>query len=164
MTNLPETIAFKAQGESFTIETATMHPDAIAAIFTYGARRWFQDHVNAKAKDARDNKEPFDVKACVKARAEAARSGDITSRGAGAESFDDMETELYKVAVSVKSHAGWEPINTAFVAAKGLPTAERMRAVLSAIETLSPERQDVLTKAAETNLATLAALSALDVA
>lgn len=77
-------ISLAAQGESFTVTPAEFAPDAIAHIFAYGVRRFFQDSINAQAKTLRDGGTditPEIAKQLFAARLDQAMTGQVAARG-----------------------------------------------------------------------------------
>ena len=85
------------QGLDRTVDPSTFAPNAIAAIFAYGLRRWFQDNINSAAKVARDADATFDAESAFLDRLEQATSGDIASRGG---STTDPMTDWRRKAVN----------------------------------------------------------------
>lgn len=152
-----------AGGETRVINPADLHVDTVAAIFVYGARRWFQDYVNstvhatmtAAAKAAKEAGESFDAEAfratidvaeIMEARMEAARTGDFNVRGDGGESFTELENAVYDVAADMKKA---KPIAAAFKAAKGESTAKRKRLVIDAVYGMSDDAVKAIESAAK---------------
>ena len=172
---LPATVAAKVQGEAIAMDVAAFHPATIAAIFTYGARRWMQDHVNAAANNFKQAEQdalakgetfnggkPFDVQACINARLAQAVSGELTVRTANAEIFTAMDDAIYDVAVSVKGESGWKELATVWAAAKGLSTTERKRAILDCVAALDESRRAKLSRAAQIRVDAMNALKGID--
>lgn len=135
---IPATVEAKAQGETVILDVASFHPETIAAVFTYGARRMLQDHVNSAAHQhkASDAKDEFDAPACIAARIAAFNSGTIGQRASGGETFTREDDELYALVIGLRGNSAWGPIATAYSLSKGLSTAERKRAVLTAFESM----------------------------
>lgn len=162
--SLPESIALAAQGNEFSVDPSTFHPDALEGIFTYGVRRWFQDAINSqahtfrKAKDAGEVSGDFDTPAAFAARLESAVTGILsTPRGStSAPAFTPIEEALYTIAVEVK--AKLKPLSDAWTASKGMATAERKAAMLAATQTLPPVTFAKLESAARVRVEALAAL------
>lgn len=89
------TVTIKAQGVVREVDASEFHADSINAIFTYGLRRWVQDHVNSVAKSHRDEGETFDAESLVAARIDQAVTGEINMRnGTPSDPLDQ-----YRIAV-----------------------------------------------------------------
>lgn len=73
-------ITVTTKGIDRIVDPSTFHSNAVAAIFAYGLRRWFQDNINSAAKVARDAEADFDLEASFLERLEQATSGDIAAR------------------------------------------------------------------------------------
>jgi len=114
MSNITLTIALSgpvatmAQSVPCEVNPSDWHADTLAAVFTYGARRWMQDHINSLAKARRDDGESVTekwVNEVIAARLAAAVSGDITSRGQS--TSDPMDSFRIKaVRAIMKTDAG----------------------------------------------------------
>lgn len=95
-------VSVTAQGHSAEVDATDFHADSVAAIFAYGLRRWFQDHINSQAKAARDDgteitdkwaKETFD------SRLAQAVSGEITMRSAATnDPLDQYRLQVIRIA------------------------------------------------------------------
>ena len=151
----------KVQGVEFTVYPETFHANATAAIFAYGLRRWFQDHVNSQAKAHRDSEaeDTFDAAACIDARLAQALSGEISTRGTAGPRLSAFEEALYDTAVLAKSGADWGDLATTWAAAKGLTTSERKAAILATIEAMVDERAEILRTVTQSRLDALAGLT-----
>ena len=96
---IPASVAFKVQGAESSVDVATGHADAIAAVFEYGLRRWMQDHINSLAKAHRDDGGDITdewTADAIDARLAQFVSGDITSRRPAAPKND---LDDYRVAI-----------------------------------------------------------------
>lgn len=167
-------ITMTVQGETFTANPAEFAPIALEAIMAYGVRRWVQDHVNAAAftfkKAAEDaaakgetfnDGKPFDARACITARVDAAKSGVLsTPRGAGT-AFTELESAIYDTVVKVKEGKAFATIKTALADAKGASTTDRMSAVLKAVAALPDDVRLKVIAMAEKALADAKALREL---
>lgn len=163
---LPATVDAKAAGQSITLDVSSFHPDAIAAIFAYGARRWMQDHVNAAAHAFKQSgaEGTFDAQAVIAARIAQAVSGNMTVRAGGtSETFTAFENTLYEVAVGLRGESAWGAISTAWSLSKGKQTDERKRIILDTIETMPEPRRNALHDAAKQRLALAESLKGLDI-
>lgn len=162
-----------AQGESRVANAATFHPDTIAAIWTYGVRRWFQDSINSQAATnrnaiaeavAKGEKPPadFDVPAAFDARMAQAESGEVSARGESV-TFTDLENAMYDAAKSVRNESAWSVIGAAFKASTKAKetTNERKARILATIAAMPEPARVALESAAKAALATKAALAGL---
>lgn len=177
MTKLSFTVApitMTVQSETFTCDPTEFSPIALEAIMAYGIRRWVQDHVNAaaftfkkaaeeaaaKGESFNDGK-PFDARACIESRVNAAKTGVLSApRGAGL-AFNETETAIYETVVKVKDAPAFATIKKALADAKGAPTADRMSAVLKAVSALPDPIRAKVVAMAEKALADAKALREL---
>lgn len=177
MTKLSFTVApitMTVQGETFTADPSEFAPIALEAIMAYGVRRWVQDHVNAAAftfkKAAEDaaakgesfnDGQPFDARACITARIDAAKTGVLsTPRGTGT-AFTDLESAIYETVVKVKDAPAFATIKKALADAKGASTTDRMSTVLKAVAALPDDVRLKVIALAEKTLADAKALREL---
>ena len=58
---VPSTVSMRIQGKEFTVTTSDIPADALAAMFSYGVRRKYQDSTNSVAKALRDEGEKPDA-------------------------------------------------------------------------------------------------------
>lgn len=131
-------VAFRAQGLVESVDLRTFHADALDAMMEYGVRRWFQDHINSKAKDARDNGEEFDPQSTFAARLEQAVTGEITVRnGVPSDPLDQ-----YRIAV-IRAFMGADD-----------PDAKKLKAAYDAIPADDQKaRRELLLSVARDNAA-----------
>ena len=93
-------VTVKAQGETREVDPTTFAQAAIDGQFTYGVRRWFQDHINSLAKNYRDDNDGEAPSAqwvadAFDSRLAQAVSGEITMRsGVASDPLDQ-----YRIAV-----------------------------------------------------------------
>lgn len=170
---LPAAVAFKAQGVESSVNVDTLHADAIAAIFTYGMRRWMQDHVNSAAnlhaktiEDAKEKGLPvppaFDAESCIAARLAQAVEGKLSIRAeSSGPAFTAHEEAVYAVAVEVKSVKGWESLAAAWKAAKGMSSDDRKTTILKAVAALPDTQRGKLVAVADDRVKAAAALAAM---
>lgn len=170
---LPATVAFKAQGVESAVDVTTLHADAIAAIFTYGMRRWMQDHVNSAAnlhgktiEDAKEKGLPvpaaFDPESCIAARIAQAVEGKLSIRAeSSGPTFTAQEEAVYAVAVEVKGVKGWESLAAAWKAAKGMGTDDRKTTILKAVAALPDAPRGKLVAVADARVKSAADLAAM---
>lgn len=135
---IPATVESKAQGETVILDVSAFHRETFAAVFTYGARRMLQDHVNSAAHQHKQSnaKGDFDASVCIAARVTSFNSGTIGLRASGGDTFTREDDELYALVIGLRGNSAWGPIATAYSLSKGLSTAERKRAVLNAFESM----------------------------
>ncbi len=157
-------VELAAQGQTFTVDPTDFAAIALEGVFTYGVRRWFQDNINsaahtfklAKAEAAAKGEtfnegKPFDVQAAFASRLEAAKSGILsTPRNSSGPSLSAFDEELYIVAVDVKGKL--PALAKAWADSKGMPTAERKSAMLSAVNALPEAQASKLRAATQTRL------------
>lgn len=102
------TVTIRVQGVTQEIDATAFHQDAINAIFTYGLRRWFQDHINSAAKSKRDADEevtPKWVTESIAARLDQAVSGEITMRnGEPVDPLDEYRIKVLRRAMKIKGN------------------------------------------------------------
>ena len=163
---LPATIDLTAAGIERSVDPSEFAANALEGIFTYGVRRWFQDHLNAAAHTFKraaaeaeakgetfNGGKPFDAAAAFAARLDAAKTGELSARSTGpaAPRFTALETAIYGLAASPAMRKRHAALADAWARSKGLATAERTAAILSAF-TAMPEadRKPIETAAAVT--------------
>lgn len=156
--SIPTTVAARVQGSDINIDVTKFHADSILAAFTYGVRRMAQDHVNAKAKEAKDAGIKFDAAACIANRIAAFESGELSTRAASTESFTAFDNALYDAAVKIKGAAAWSELATAWATSQGASTPERKRAILDTVAALDESRRSKLHNMAQTTIDLLAEL------
>jgi len=162
-----KTVAIKVQGISREIDVTAFHQDAIDAVFTYGARRWFQDHINSAAKARRENGETITDKwtsEAFDARLDQALTGEITMRnGVATDPLDAYRIAVMRAVMKDEKHADVKAAHDAIDSADQkarreylLETAASSR-FAKAVEAKAVELRDI-------DDARNAALSELDIA
>lgn len=166
-------VEVSAQSVTMTVDPTEFAPIAMEAIFIYGLRRWFQDHVNSAAftfkKAAEEAKakgedfnggQPFDAHAQMMARLEAAKTGVLSApRASSAPGFTDQEEAIYTLVYSQRKAPAFATIAAALKEANGMDTDSRKALVLKAVAAL-PEA--LLAKVTAAAAATVAAKASLD--
>lgn len=168
-------IELAAQKADFTVDPSTFSAIALESVFTYGVRRWFQDHINAAAhtfklaaQDAEskgavfNDGKPFDVAACFAARLEAAVTGILSAprTKSGAPGLSAFDESLYVAAYDARKNPAFKPIAKAVAASKGLDTSARKEIVLLAVSGL-PEKLSAALRAVAQSKIDQAAILAL---
>lgn len=159
-------IAIESQKTQFEVDPSTFDAIALEAIFTYGVRRWFNDHVNSQAAAHRDNVKDgstFDVKAVFAARLACAVSGELSpSRAKNSENaLSAFDESLYAVAVENKALPPFAALKKAWADSKGMDTAERKAAILKAVAALPEKLNLALRNAAQSRVDMAATLSGI---
>ena len=173
-TILPVELA--AQKMDFTVDPAEFSAIALESIFTYGTRRWFQDHINSaahtfklaaqeaesKGESFNDGK-PFDVAACYQARLAAAVTGILSAprTKSGLPGLSNFDEALYIAAHDARKNPAFKPIAVAIAASKGLDTAQRKADVLFAVSALPEKLSAALHAVAQSKLDQAAILALL---
>ncbi len=170
------TVDLAAQKADFTVDPSTFSAIALEAIFTYGVRRWFQDHINAQAhtfklaaQEAESKGEtfndgkPFDVSACFATRLDAAMTGVLSAprTKSGLPGLSAFDESLYVAAYDARKNPVFKPIATALAASKGLDTADRKHAILNAVSALPEKLSAALHAAAQSKIDQAAILALL---
>jgi hypothetical protein len=87
-----DSVVAKIDGETWTIDPSEMPAVTLSTWMTYGARRWYQDHINSAAAAHRKGEEskpesdrvPFNYAQALESRHAQALDGDMTSRATAA--------------------------------------------------------------------------------
>lgn len=96
-------IDLTAQGFSTVVDTEAFPQETRDKWLEYGARRWFQDSINAAAHKLREAGESVDAEALFKGRNDAAMAAEFGSRGAGATGDPLDKYRLQVVRAALKS-------------------------------------------------------------
>jgi len=91
------TVGLMAQGHKATISIADFPEATVKAWLTYGTRRWFQDHMNAKAAILREEGKTVDGAALFEGRLAEAQAGEFGKRGPKAATKTEREAALLTV-------------------------------------------------------------------
>ena len=140
-----DAIDYAAAGIEGKLDPSELHPDSLAYIFTYGARRVMQDSLNSAAHKARkDGDESFNVNAFHDARIAALKEGTVGARGAGG-GVDAVTRKMVSlIRKNVKAaDAAWY---------KNADESDRFARCVEALAKLPEAQADTLRKHAEAEL------------
>lgn len=101
-------IAMTAQGHETSVKPIDYPAITVTGWLIYGARRWYQDHVNSVALGHRTNNEKFSGVDLFAARDKMAKAGEWGSRGTGS-GLDPQIVQMLNGKLS-KSVDGWSKL------------------------------------------------------
>lgn len=147
-----ETVTFKHDGNTYSVNVADIHESNLAAIFVYGLRRRLQDPLNAARKAARDDGIAWDGEAEVNAMlAKLGEENGLATRSAGGAGRPVWWSEVVKIirpAVKARDEGAYKNADGATInrwiaeAYDGLSEAKR-----SAVDKTAQKRWEIAERA-----------------